>query len=103
MMKSVPMQPMRKSLRSGNSGSTFRLIGQFILCALAGYAFVRFDFAGRELIFVAVGLSLFGAPESGINISTVSVATVMVIAPLMIAFLIFQRQFVQAFLRVSIL
>lgn len=196
---------------------TFTLIGQFILCTLAGYAFARFDFVGRELVFVlvllqlfilpevlivenyamvsrlglfdtiagmglpyiasafgifllrqafksvpveleeaariegctwlgvlwrvyvpaakptylayalvsvathwnnflwplivtnspdtrpvTVGLSLFGAPESGVNISTISAATIMVIAPLMIAFLIFQRQFVQAFLRVGI-
>ncbi|HQS07451.1 MAG TPA: carbohydrate ABC transporter permease, partial [Xanthobacteraceae bacterium] len=29
-------------------------------------------------------------------------ATLMVVAPLMIAFLIFQRQFIQAFLRVGI-
>lgn len=51
---------------------------------------------------VTVGLSLFGAPESGVNISTISAATVMVVAPLMIAFLIFQRQFIQAFLRAGI-
>ena len=51
---------------------------------------------------VTVGLSLFAAPESGVNISTISAATVMVIAPLLIAFLIFQRQFVQAFLRAGI-
>lgn len=196
---------------------TFTLIGQFVLCTLAGYAFARFDFVGREFLFVAVllqlfilpevlivenyamvarlglfdtiagmglpyiasafgifllrqtfksvpieleeaariegcswlgvlwrvyvpaakptylayalvsvathwnnflwplivtnapetrpltvGLSLFGAPESGVNISTISAATIMVIAPLMIAFLVFQRQFVQAFLRAGI-
>ncbi|WP_246664039.1 carbohydrate ABC transporter permease [Phyllobacterium sp. SYP-B3895] len=51
---------------------------------------------------VTVGLSLFGAPESGVNISTISAATIMVVAPLMIAFLIFQRQFIQAFLRAGI-
>lgn len=51
---------------------------------------------------LTVGLSLFGAPESGVNISIISAATLMVIAPLMIAFLIFQRQFIQAFLRAGI-
>lgn len=51
---------------------------------------------------LTVGLSLFAAPESGVNISTISAATVMVIAPLLLAFLIFQRQFVQAFLRAGI-
>ncbi|MGU3494831.1 carbohydrate ABC transporter permease [Xanthobacteraceae bacterium A53D] len=51
---------------------------------------------------LTVGLSLFGAPESGVNISIISAATIMVVAPLMIAFLIFQRQFIQAFLRAGI-
>lgn len=51
---------------------------------------------------LTVGLSLFGAPESGVNISIISAATLMVVAPLMVAFLIFQRQFIQAFLRAGI-
>lgn len=51
---------------------------------------------------LTVGLSIFGAPENGVNISVISAATVMSIAPLLIGFLIFQRQFVQAFLRAGI-
>lgn len=51
---------------------------------------------------LTVGLSLFGAPESGVNIGVISAATLMVIAPLLIGFLIFQRQFIQAFLRAGI-
>lgn len=51
---------------------------------------------------LTVGLSLFGAPESGVDISVISAATLMVVAPLMIGFLIFQRQFIQAFLRAGI-
>lgn len=51
---------------------------------------------------LTVGLSIFGAPESGVNISVISAATMMTIAPLLIAFLLFQRQFVQAFLRAGI-
>ena len=51
---------------------------------------------------LTVGLSLFAAPESGVNISVISAATVMSIAPLLLAFLLFQRQFVQAFLRAGI-
>jgi sn-glycerol 3-phosphate transport system permease protein len=43
---------------------------------------------------LAVGLSLFAAPASSIDIPVTSVATVMVIVPLLIGFLIFQRQFV---------
>jgi sn-glycerol 3-phosphate transport system permease protein len=51
---------------------------------------------------VTVGLSIFGAPENGVNISVISAATVMVILPLFAAFLIFQRRFVQAFLRAGL-
>lgn len=51
---------------------------------------------------LTVGLSIFGAPENGVNISIISAATIMSVAPLLIAFLVFQRQFVQAFLRAGI-
>ncbi|MFA5120934.1 carbohydrate ABC transporter permease [Zavarzinia sp.] len=51
---------------------------------------------------LTVGLSLFGAPESGVDITVVSAATLMTVAPLLLAFLIFQRQFIQAFLRAGI-
>ncbi|MCH2394746.1 carbohydrate ABC transporter permease [Oceanibaculum sp.] len=51
---------------------------------------------------LTVGLSLFAAPESGVNIAVISAATLFTIAPLMVAFLLFQRQFIQAFLRAGI-
>jgi len=51
---------------------------------------------------LTVGLSIFAAPENGVDISVISAATVMVIAPLIVLFLIFQRHFVQAFLRAGI-
>lgn len=51
---------------------------------------------------LTVGLSIFGAPENGVDISVISAATMMSIAPLLLAFVIFQRQFVQAFLRAGI-
>ncbi|MBO9477909.1 carbohydrate ABC transporter permease [Shimia sp. R11_0] len=51
---------------------------------------------------LTVGLSLFGAPENGVDISVISAATIMVIAPLLILFLIFQRQFIQAFLTAGV-
>jgi len=51
---------------------------------------------------LTVGLSIFGAPENGVDISIISAATLMSVAPLLIAFLLFQRQFVQAFLRAGI-
>ena len=51
---------------------------------------------------LTVGLSIFGAPENGVDIAVISAATVMVIAPLLILFVAFQRRFVQAFLRAGI-
>jgi chemotaxis signal transduction protein len=53
----------------------------------------------RDNAALTVGLSIFGAPENGVDISVISAATMMVIAPLLVLFLVFQRQFVQAFLR----
>lgn len=51
---------------------------------------------------LTVGLSIFAAPENGVNISVISAATTLVVAPLLILFLVFQRHFVQAFLRAGI-
>ena len=51
---------------------------------------------------LTVGLSLFGAPESGVSISLISAATLMTILPLLLGFLLFQKQFMQAFLRAGI-
>ena len=47
---------------------------------------------------LTVGLSLFGAPESGVSISLISAATLLTMLPLLIGFLLFQKQFMQAFL-----
>lgn len=51
---------------------------------------------------LTVGLAIFGAPESGVNWSVISAATLLAVAPLLIAFLLFQRQFVQSFMRAGI-
>jgi sn-glycerol 3-phosphate transport system permease protein len=51
---------------------------------------------------VTVGLSVFATVESGIDWSLVNAATLMTTAPLVIAFLIFQRQFVANFMRAGI-
>lgn len=51
---------------------------------------------------LTVGLAIFGAPESGVNWSIISAGTLMAVAPLLIAFLLFQRQFVQSFMRAGI-
>ncbi|MGI9386808.1 MAG: carbohydrate ABC transporter permease [Methyloligellaceae bacterium] len=51
---------------------------------------------------LTVGLGIFGAPESGVDWSIVSAATLLSVAPLLIAFLLFQRQFVQSFMYAGI-
>ncbi|HAK98783.1 MAG TPA: ABC transporter permease [Rhodobiaceae bacterium] len=44
-----------------------------------------------------VGLAVFSMEEAGVEWATISAATLMVTAPLIIAFLIFQRQFIESF------
>jgi len=51
---------------------------------------------------LTVGLALFGAAETGVDWSTICAATLISVAPLLLAFLLFQRQFVQSFIRVGI-
>ncbi|MCP5038317.1 MAG: carbohydrate ABC transporter permease, partial [Rhodobacteraceae bacterium] len=51
---------------------------------------------------LTVGLGIFGAPESGVDWSIITAATLMSVAPLLIAFLLFQRQFVQSFMHAGI-
>ena len=51
---------------------------------------------------VTVGLQVFSATDQGIDWSIISAATLMTTGPLLIAFLLFQRQFVQSFMRAGI-
>ena len=51
---------------------------------------------------LTVGLAIFGAPESGVDWSIISAATLLAVAPLLLAFLLFQRQFVQSFMYAGI-
>jgi len=51
---------------------------------------------------LTVGLGIFGAPESGVDWSIISAATLLSVAPLLVAFLLFQRQFVQSFMYAGI-
>lgn len=51
---------------------------------------------------ITVGLQVFATVEQGVDWSLVTAATVLSVAPLLIAFLLFQRQFVQSFMRAGI-
>ena len=51
---------------------------------------------------VTVGLSIFSATDSGTEWSVINAATLLTSGPLLLAFLLFQRQFVQSFMRAGI-
>ena len=51
---------------------------------------------------LTVGLSIFAVTDSGIQWSVINAATLMTSGPLLIAFQLFQRQFVQSFIRAGI-
>jgi sn-glycerol 3-phosphate transport system permease protein len=51
---------------------------------------------------LTVGLQVFSSTDQGIDWSVITAATLMSAAPLLIAFLLFQRQFVQSFMRAGI-
>ena len=51
---------------------------------------------------VTVGLQVFSSGDQGIDWSVITAATLMTSAPLLLAFLLFQRQFVQSFMRAGI-
>jgi sn-glycerol 3-phosphate transport system permease protein len=51
---------------------------------------------------LTVGLQVFSSTDQGIDWSIICAATLMTSAPLLIGFLLFQRQFVQSFMRAGI-
>ena len=51
---------------------------------------------------LTVGLQVFSSGDQGIDWSIITAATLMTAAPLLVAFLLFQRQFVQSFMRAGI-
>lgn len=51
---------------------------------------------------LTVGLSIFATSDSGTDWSIITAATLITSAPLLIGFLLFQRQFVQSFMRAGI-
>ncbi len=51
---------------------------------------------------LTVGLQVFASTDQGLDWSIITAASLMTTAPLLLAFLLFQRQFVQSFLRAGI-
>jgi sn-glycerol 3-phosphate transport system permease protein len=51
---------------------------------------------------LTVGLQVFSSTDQGIDWAVICAATLMTSAPLLVGFLLFQRQFVQSFMRAGI-
>ncbi len=51
---------------------------------------------------VTVGLQIFSSTDQGVDWSIITAATLLTSGPLLVAFLLFQRQFVQSFMRAGI-
>jgi len=51
---------------------------------------------------LTVGLQIFSSGDQGIDWSVIAAATLLSVGPLLVAFIVFQRQFVQSFLRAGI-
>lgn len=51
---------------------------------------------------LTVGLQIFSSTDQGVDWSIITAATLMTSGPLLVAFLLFQRQFVQSFMRAGI-
>jgi sn-glycerol 3-phosphate transport system permease protein len=51
---------------------------------------------------LTVGLQVFSSGDQGVDWSIITAATLMTAAPLLVGFLLFQRQFVQSFMRAGI-
>jgi sn-glycerol 3-phosphate transport system permease protein len=51
---------------------------------------------------LTVGLQVFSSTDQGIDWAIITAATLLTTAPLLVAFLLFQRQFVQSFMRAGI-
>ena len=51
---------------------------------------------------VTVGMALFASPETGVDWGVLSAGTLLSVGPLLIAFLLFQRQFMQSFMNAGL-
>jgi sn-glycerol 3-phosphate transport system permease protein len=51
---------------------------------------------------LTVGLQVFSSTEQGVDWAIITAATLMTSGPLLLGFLLFQRQFVQSFMRAGI-
>jgi sn-glycerol 3-phosphate transport system permease protein len=81
----------------------------YIACALVSVSYPWDNFLGPPIITnsvetrpLTVGLQVFASTDQGIARSIITAATLLTTAPLLIAFLLFQRRFVASFMRAGI-
>lgn len=51
---------------------------------------------------ITVGMAIFGAPESGVDWAIICAGTLISVSPLLVVFVVFQKQFVQSFIHAGI-
>lgn len=51
---------------------------------------------------ITVGMAIFGAPESGVDWAIICAGTLISVSPLLLIFIVFQKQFVQSFIHAGI-
>lgn len=51
---------------------------------------------------LTVGMAIFGAPESGVDWPVICAGTLIAVGPLLVLFIVFQKQFVQSFMRAGL-
>ena len=82
------------------SAGTLRIDGRDVTALPPAQRGVAMVFQNYALF--TVGLQVFSSVDQGVDWSVITAATLMTSAPLLVAFLLFQRQFVQSFMRAGI-
>ncbi len=114
--KSVPKELEDAAMIEGSStiGLLFRVYIPLCKPVYVAYALVSISYHWNNFLLplilsnsaesrvLTVALSLFSSPEMGVNWSVIGAATLISIAPLFIAFLIFQKQFVASFMHTGV-
>jgi sn-glycerol 3-phosphate transport system permease protein len=66
------------------------------------YALVSVSHHWNNFLWPLVVTNSVNTPESGVDWSVISAGTLIAVAPLLVAFLLFQRQFMQSFMQAGI-
>ena len=99
---------------SGTLGTLWRVYVPLARPVYVAYALVSVSYHWNNFLWplivtnsvtsrpLTVGLQVFSSTDQGIDWSIITAATLLTSGPLLVAFLVFQRQFVQSFMRAGI-